>query len=563
MVSELVATPRWIVTDPETMSETPTLPLIVQALLRPTSYAHPAGDLQFFETHISWVVLAGPYAYKMKKPVNFGFLDFSMIEARLRDCVAEVELNRRICPETYRGIEWLVERDGAYHVGGAGRPIEPLVWMHRLPAEGMLTNLLANGEADRGLAQRIAHRLARFHAHARTGPDVDEHGRLATIRANWDENFAQTRAFVDRTISKPMYEAIQSYVDRFLKRERLLIERRVVEGRIRDGHGDLHASSVCVEGRHIHLFDCLEFADRFRCADVAAEVAFLAMDLDHHGRRDLAAVFVERYVHLTGDVEIPRLLDFYRCYRAYVRGKVIGFRLDEPALSSDQRATIATEAREYLDLAFSYASNHGEPRLVITMGLPASGKTTIARALSSRLGLVHISSDAVRKHMAGLPTGELHRDRFGEGLYGREITRRTYAAMLRQAERWLRRGQSVVLDATYGERRRRQSVERLADRLGVSLTVLVCQADEPTLVARLANRKPVDGIASDARLDLWPALRAAYEPPTELANAIAIDTSMPLDDAVASALSILRAAPASDAAVPRAINRSLSKSGGG
>ena len=165
-------------------------PATVQALLRPASYPHRADDPRLHETHISWVVLAGPYAYKMKKPVDLGFLDFSTRERREQDCRAEVRLNRRLCRDVYRGVEWLVERDGAYRVGGPGRPVEPLVWMRRLPADGMLTALLERGAADAALMRRVAERLARFHAGARTGSGVDEHGGVATIRANWEENLA-------------------------------------------------------------------------------------------------------------------------------------------------------------------------------------------------------------------------------------------------------------------------------------------------------------------------------------------------------------------------------------
>lgn len=333
------------------------LPPLVRALLRPEAYPHPAGDLRLIETHISWVVLAGRYAYKLKKPVNFGFLDFSTLERRLADCQDEVRLNRRLCPDLYLGVVAVTRQDGQFVVGGRGELAEPAVWMRRLPQTGMLTHLLATGAADAPLLRRVARRLARFHASAATGPGVDAYGAPATLRANWEENFQQTAPFLGRTLAATDYHAIAGYVLRFLADQDELLRARVAAGRIREGHGDLHAESVCVAGRRLYLFDCLEFNPRFRCADVAAEVAFLAMDLDRYARPDLAEAFVQAYVRASGDRDLPRLLDFYRCYRAYVRGKVLSFRLDQPGLSPEQAEQVAAQARGYFELARRYAAD--------------------------------------------------------------------------------------------------------------------------------------------------------------------------------------------------------------
>jgi len=237
-------------------------------LLRTDAFPHPARDVRLIETHISWVFLAGEFAYKLRKPVNFGFLDFSTLERRRADCEAELVLNARLCPDLYLGLVDVVEQqDGHLSFGGPGTPVEPAVLMRRLPESGMLPNLLERGEGDERLMQRVAQRLADFHAVAATGPGVDEYGSLATLRANWDENFAQT------TLIQPaIRDAIHAYVDQFLSDNAALIEQRIAAGRIRDGHGDLHAASVCSTRRRLYLFDCIEFNARFRCADVAADV---------------------------------------------------------------------------------------------------------------------------------------------------------------------------------------------------------------------------------------------------------------------------------------------------
>ena len=521
-------------------------PPFVRDLLNPAAYPHPAGDIRLHETHISWVVLAGDYAYKLKKPVDLQFLDFSTVAKRRAACEDEVRLNRRLCPDLYLGVTEVVQRGGRYVVGGRGRTGEPAVRMRRMPAEGMLPHLLAEGTVDVRLVRRIARKLARFHARAATGRGVDEFGVPAAVRANWRENFEQTAPFVGSVVDAGVHRRIVAFVEQFLRERHGLLERRVAGERIRECHGDLHARNICVAGRRLWLFDCIEFNPRLRCSDVAAEVAFLAMDLDHYGRADLAAAFVQRYLRESGDSDLPRLLDFYRCYRAYVRGKVLCLRLTEADVSEEEAATDRAEARAYFDLAWAYAGGmtppgeHSKPLLVLAMGLPASGKTSLARALAGRLGLVHLSSDVVRKELAGLRPRDRAGGAFGEGLYDPAMTRRTYAALRRRAARWLRNGHSVVLDATFGSVAERAAARRLAERTGARLVIFVCTADEATTLARLRAREDDPTIESDARLAQWSALRAAFVPPDELPEAVTIDTTASLKDAAEQALAALR-----------------------
>jgi aminoglycoside phosphotransferase family enzyme/predicted kinase len=495
----------------------------VSDLLRPDAFPHPARDVRLIETHISWIILAGDFAYKLRKPVNFGFLDFSALDRRRADCHAEVALNARLCPDLYLGVVDVVEgEDGHLRMGGPGTRVEWAVKMRRLPESGMLPNLLDRGEGDVHLMQRLAQQLADFHASAPTGAGVDEYGSIDTLRTNWDENFAQTTL-----IDSSRRDAIHTYVTRFIADNTSLLQRRIDTGRIRDGHGDLHAASVCIARRRLYLFDCVEFNAGFRCADVAAEVAFLAMDLEHHGRADLASAFVDAYVRASNDAELRQLLDFYKCYRAFVRGKVLAFRLLEPRLESDDATRTRAEARSYFDLAYAVANPLPRPILVVTMGLPASGKTTLARGLASRLGLVHLSSDVTRKQLAGVRATFHARDGFGSGIYSRGMSRRTYAVLRRKAARWLRRGQSVVLDATYGQPSERAALRQLARRAGARLYVITCRADEALLQSRLAARLTDSHVTSDARPELWPALRAAFVEPTETPVAFEADATRP------------------------------------
>jgi uncharacterized protein len=516
------------------------LPDYVAGLLRPEAYDHPADDLAMQDTHISWIILAGQHAYKLKKPVDLGFVDFSSRQRREQDCAQEVRLNRRLCPDVYLGVVNVVAHDGSFRIGGTGRPIEPAVHMRRLPQTGMLPNLLARRRVDARLLRRIARRLARFHATAPTGPGIDEFGDIRAVRKNWDENFQQTEVFVGQTLPRERRDHIREFVHRFLPDQAGLLRRRVATGRVRDGHGDLHAASICIEGRRIHLFDCIEFAARFRCGDVAAEVAFLAMDLDHHSRADLSDAFIGTYGKSSGDAELCELLDFYRCYRAYVRGKVLSLRLAEPGLTSRESAQIADEASAYFDLAWAYAGGLTGSTLVMVMGPPASGKTSLAVGLAGRLGLVHLSSDVVRKELAGRAPDATGGDAFGEGIYVPAMTRRTYASLSRRAAYWLRGGHSVVLDATYGRPEQRAAVRQLARRMGAGFVALFCRASDDVLRRRLAAREHESAGVSDARLELWPELRAAFvDPRDDMPEVSTISTSGPLRETVAQAMNVI------------------------
>ena len=496
----------------------------VTELLRADAFPHPARDIHLLETHISWVILAGAFAYKVRKPVNFGFLDFTTPAQRRADCEAEIRLNQRLCPDVYLNVVDVVEReDGRLYIGGPGRVVEPAVMMRRLPDAGMLPALLERGDVDERLVRRIARVLVDFHASARTGPGVDEYGSASTIRENWQENFHQTQG---GPLDPRKREAIRRYFERFLADHAELLAHRVQTGRIREGHGDLHAGSVCSTRRGVNLFDCIEFNPRFRCADVVADVAFLAMDLEHLGRADLADAFVDAYIRYSGDTELRSLLTFYKCYRAFVRGKVLSFRLADSRLDSMSAARISAEMRAYFDLAYAYAEPLAPPLLIVSMGLPASGKTTLAAALAGRLGAVHVSSDVVRKHLVGLRPGMHRTDAFQDGIYTRAISRRTYSAVRKQATRWLRRGRSVVLDATFGLPAERTALRYLARRLGVRRYVILCRADESVLKARLAARADQPSSTSDARVEIWPALRAAFVEPTEVPIDFCADTSL-------------------------------------
>ena len=517
-------------------------------LLRPEAFPHAAANIRLLETHISWVILAGGYAYKIRKPIDLGFADFSTLDKRQADCTAEILLNRRLCPDVYLGIVHVVDSRRGLRFSRSRDAGEPAVLMRRLPDTGMLPSVVERGDADNRLMDRIARRLARFHAQAATGPAINALGTLDAIRANWDENFDETRTFGEDLLPRLTRSAVSEYVRSFVSVNQELFDRRVGGGRIRDGHGDLHAGSICVAPRRLYLFDCIEFNDRFRCADVAAEVAFLAMDLDHLGRADLGWAFVDAYVRHSGDQELLRLLDFYKCYRAFIRGKVLGMRLLQSDTVVTEASHLLAQARAYFDLASTYARPLAAPLLLVIMGLPATGKTTLARTVAARLGLVHVSSDVTRKRLARIP-GTTHRPvAFGRGLYTAAMTRRTYAALRLRAARYLRQNRSVVLDATFGRPSERQALDVLARKTRARLLVVKCQADEHLIMERLAERGTGRIVTmSDARGALWPALRSAFVEPLERSGVVTVDTSQPLQVGVEAVLAAVRADGREDA----------------
>jgi len=305
------------------------------------------------QTQMSFLFLTGDYVYKVKKPVDLGYLDYTTLEKRRFFCRQEIELNRRLCPDDYLEVVPIVGRQGQIHLGGKGEIIEYAVKMKQLPADRMMDKLLPQNLVTEQMMVRVAEKLAAFHHKARTSPKISAYGKPEAIKINTDENFAQTERYIGVSITAQIYHQIKSYTNNFAESNKSLFDKRVKDGRIRDCHGDLHAAHVCLADG-ICIFDCIEFNDRFRYGDVASEVAFLAMDLDRFRHADLSQAFVNAYIRFSRDEELPQLLNFYKCYRAYVRGKVSSFMLDDPYIPEEEKTRLLAAARSYFELAESY-----------------------------------------------------------------------------------------------------------------------------------------------------------------------------------------------------------------
>jgi aminoglycoside phosphotransferase family enzyme/adenylate kinase family enzyme len=501
---------------------------MIKGLLKAAAYPEPTDKIDLVQTQMSFVFITDSFVYKVKKPVNLGYLDYSTPAKRRLFSRKEVELNQRLCPDVYLGTVDVTERDGSFSFGGGGKVVDCAVKMRRLPADKMMDALLEEDRVSAPMIDRLAEKLAGFHQRAETSAAISAFGGRDTIKRNVEENFSQTEKYIGQAISRDKFDRIRDYSRRFIKENAGLLAKRVSRGRIRDLHGDLHAAHINFSDG-ICIYDCIEFNDRFRYGDVAAEVAFLAMDLDHYGRADLARMFTAAYIKYSRDEELAGLLRFYKSYRAYVRGKVNSFRLDDAYISKDEREEALATAASYFDLAEYYVKHR--PGLFITVGLVGSGKSALAQALAGRLGLVVIASDVVRKRLAAIPPTEHRYGVFETGIYTPDFSRKTYAAMFSEARSILADGDSVILDASFIRAGDRLTAERLAAEAGADFLVLECTLDENTTKKRLQERSRQASV-SDGRWEIYGPQKKKFEPVVESPNRVIIDTSKPINSSI-------------------------------
>lgn len=520
----------------------PDSPLIT-ALLQPDAYPHPCvRPVQLQETHISWVLLTGDYVYKIKKPVNFGFLDFTTLAQRRAACAAEVRLNRRLSPEVYLGVAPITRTEAGWRLGGTGEVVEVAVKMRQLSAAGWLADWVTTGRATPALMARISDRLAAFHAAAATNPTIADSGGWEVMRRNATENFDQTAPYQGITLTATAYAALHAYTTAFLTQVAPLMAARAAAGRIRDCHGDLHANHVHIdEAGHIAFIDAIEFNDRFRYSDVGLDLAFLAMDLDYLGRPDLSQALAAHYIERSGDQELKQLLTYFKCYRAYVRGKVESFRLDESGLPLAERARIQAHAARYFDLARSYIRPR-RPLLLFTTGLMGVGKSSLAQALGEHLPAEVLSADLIRKTLAGLAPDQSQHVPWGTGIYSEAFHARTYAALHDRARACLAQGRPVILDASYRRPEQRAAARQVAESQDALWGVLDVRCPEALVRQRLLARQR-SGVSqgSDGRLELLNTQMAHYAPPDEVPAAarLVVDASLPLAETVQQTLTTI------------------------
>lgn len=556
---------------------------LVEYLKKPDSYPHEPEDVEHIQTHISHVFIASPFVYKLKKPLNLEFLDFSSLEKRHFYCIKEIELNRRLCKETYLGVVPIYTDNGSFELGtirgtlqkdrnigpsaqsgpeahsatgknaeqdsavsgtksgtdeksGFGaknrKPVEYAVKMRQLEKKNFLIEIIRSGNLQVHHLEKVADRLENFYKQLHPEDELQKYGRPQSIRYNSDENFLQTRSYVDKTIGGASYKAIQLFMNGFLEIKKSLFEKRVKEKRIVDGHGDLHLEHIYIAGNRVCIYDCIEFNQRFRILDVAADLAFLAMDLDFNHLEKESRDFIFIMSDKLDDPDLLHMTDFYKCYRAFIRGKVKSIESEGEEVSAAGRKKAAETAARYFSLALRYSLSGSEPIALIVFGRIASGKSTLASSLSEKTGLRCYSTDRIRKEIAGIsPTTYLPDDKRRK-LYQKKVSAKTYSRLLRNGLLEIQNGRSVILDGTFSRKEIREEWIRYFEDQNIDYLFIEAVAGKDIRRERLQNRNQRTDIISDARLSEMEMLDEQYAPTGHIKSAckIRIDTALPLNE---------------------------------
>lgn len=492
---------------------------LIASLQNPALFPHPVEQFQVIETHISWVLLTGPYAYKVKKPMNFGFLDFTSLASRQHFCHEELRLNQRLAADLYLEVLAITGTEQAPTLAGEGEPIEYVLKMRQFPQSGLLSTLQANGELSAANIDDMARQIATFHLAAPRVPEDQPWGSPESVMAPVTQNFEQIRPLINEQSDLEQLDALQAWADASYERLKPLLARRKSEGFIRECHGDIHLGNATLIDGKVVIFDCIEFNEPFRKTDVYADIGFLAMDLEDRGLKSLARRLMTQYLELTGDYEGLELLNFYKAYRAMVRAKIALFSL-QPNADFVQRASTLRQYRNYANLAESYSAIPSR-FLAITHGVSAVGKSHVALRLTEALGAVRIRSDVERKRLFE-SNGEL---------YGDQASAATYQRLHDLARVSLQAGFPVVLDATYLKLAQRQQAAAVAEGTGVPFLILDCQAPLATIEGWLAQRQAAGDDPSDATLEVIQKQQASREPltPEELPRTQLVETHVPSD----------------------------------
>ena len=508
---------------------------LIAFLESPESYPHGPTEVRAIQTHISWVFVASPFVFKVKKPVNLGFLDFSTLEKRHYFCWREIELNRRLCPEIYLNVVLIYKTTSGFSFNGEGEIVEYAVKMRELPHGWFLSELLEKNLVGEKEINRVISILHRFYQTETPTPEIEQWGTPEKLKISTDENFAQIEPFVGKTISSAAFEAIRHFTNRFYIVNENLFHERIQQHRILDCHGDLHLDHVHLTPEAITIFDCIEFNDRFRFIDIANDLAFLAMDFDFKGRSDLGNLFLRNAARELGDSGMLKVSDFYKCYRAFVRGKVESIQATEKETKDPQKHE--KQAQRYFRLALKYAVSGSAPLILVVMGGVGTGKSTIAKRLAGELNWPVLSSDEIRKALAGVPLTQRTPSELRAKIYSAQMTQQTYRKLLGDGLATLKENRGVILDATFSTRALRKFLCDECKKANVLFQFVELEVDVNEIKKRLKLRDEKTGETSDARLEDFQKLSAGYEPPSELApGLIRVSTTMAVSDAVKAIL---------------------------
>ena len=484
------------------------LPPLIQQMLQPEFYPHPVNSpIQLCQTHISYIFLTGDFAYKIKKSVNLDFLDYSTLEKRHYFCQQELQMNRKLAPQIYLEVLPIVQTANQFIFGDSSDQIvEYALKMRQFPQADLLIHRFKQDKLSLPQMEELGKVVADFHLNAPTNPEILEYGQIDKVRHSIDQNFEQTKKYIGVLQTQKQYEETKQFNQYFFAERQGLFSQRIQNQWIRECHGDLHLKNICIFADKITLFDRIEFNQEFRYVDVMYDVAFLVMDLEARGRIDLSYQFLNTYIEMTGDWEGLQILPFYLSRQAYVRAKVNSILLDEATISDEDKTEIIQDAKHYYQLAWQYTQRHSGG-LIMMSGLSGSGKSTIARKLSQKIGAIQIRTDAVRKHLGGIPLYETG----GDKLYTSEMTQKTYHRLLELGILLVKAGFWVILDGKYDQIKLRKTVIESCNNQNIPLHILDCFAPSEVLRSRLQNRQ---GDITDATVDLLASQQQSAEPIT-------------------------------------------------
>lgn len=467
---------------------------LMQTLQKPEFYPHPViSPIECLQTHCSAVFLTGDYAYKLKKPVNLGFLDYSTAEKRRHFLEEELRLNIPVAPDIYQQV-LAVKFDGKQWQWGDKCGDDYVLKMAQFPQSCLLLSMFEEGKLSGSQIIRLGQRVAQFHQDAVTNEEINSFGDADVIWQSVRDNFLATEKYLDIAQAREKYEDIRRFSENFYDQKRDIFKERQALGKIRECHGDLHLRNLCEWQGKIQLFDRIEFNKPFRFVDVMYDIAFTVMDLEAKGRSDWAYLFLNTYLEQTGDWAGLQVLPFYLCRQAYVRAKVTSFLLDDNNLTKTAKAEALTTAKSYYQLAWQYAqqSQTNQRKIILMAGLSGSGKSTVAQQLACHLKAVHIRSDAVRKHLAGVPLNKKGK----VNLYRPEVTETVYQELSNLAQLVIKSGFNVILDAKFDQVQWRSPIIKFSKREKIQLTIVHCDAPIEVLAKRLKYRR---GDISDAK----------------------------------------------------------------
>lgn len=512
---------------------------MLEFLADPRSYPDSPEKVERVETHVSWVFLAGAYVYKIKKPVKFDFLDFSTLSAREKACEREVRVNRRLAPDVYLDVLPIYETSagwsfkGEEYEGGVSLPVEYCVRMRRLPADLFLSRLIETDQLAPAQIDALADVLVEFYRTCKTSEKIARAASAANFESMVRANLKVLR---DHDSEAENLDRVESAQLEFLGRNEALFEERAEAGKVRDCHGDLRAEHIVLTDPPA-IFDCIEFNDRYRHIDFIDDIAFLVMDLDRLGRSDVGRRLWSTLADRLGERGDEPLFDFYRAYRATVRAKVHVLRAAQ-ATDEGQKAAETKACESLLALAAEYCRRFHHPRLIVTIGLMGTGKSTLAQALANTLGLHKISSDNVRREIFG---GEGRMSGFGQGVYRPDQVEKVYRELFRRALGPLSRGASVVIDATFLKREHRAAALELAKSTAAEPLFLECRLPKTDAIARLDQRFRKNRTSSDGRPEFYEDQKITFEPLDDLpANMlVSLNTSQPVPALVDAVLASL------------------------